>query len=424
MPFHLNRTLRLFSCCCPQVEHSSSDVGGTYEPLTRPRFEPRPSLRVDDLRAYRCSNDVKRGLRLFVGALIMTLFLVAPPSAAWSQVPAETAPKPLSVSIPEVLASTHVASVSFAEIVNGKLTIAKAFGEQSPGVPATTSTLYNMASMTKPISAEVILRLASQGKLSMDEPIYLYWTDPDIANDERRKLLTPRLVLSHQTGFPNWRRETGGRLAFIRTPGTAYGYSGEGFEYVARFAEKRTGEAFETLAQQLIFGPAGMTSTAYTRRDWFKGRIAVPTDGDGKWLVPSVADKFSAADMVYTTPGDYSRFLIGVMNGQGLSSALRADRSRIQVDHDFKSCTAAWAAGCPDEVGFGLGWEIIKVKGKTFWMHTGRDSGLFTVGFIDPVERTGTIIFTNSERGAEVVVPLLHLLGGDPVFIAYLEGQR
>jgi beta-lactamase family protein len=111
------------------------------------------------------------------------------------------------------------------------------------------------------------------------------------------------------------------------------------------------------------------------------------------------------------------------MNGDDLSHTIRADRSRIQVDHAFKPCKEG-ATGCPDEVGFGLGWEIIKVKGKTFWMHTGRDPGLFTLGFFDPDERTGTIIFTNSEKGAEVVVPLLQLLGADPVFIAYLESQR
>ena len=336
----------------------------------------------------------------------------------------ESRTKPLSVSVPEVLASSHVASVSFAEIVNGKLTVAEAFGEQSAGVPATPSTLYNIASMTKPITAEVILRLASQGKLSLDEPMYLYWTDPDIANDERRKLLTPRLALSHQMGFPNWRRETGGKLKFQKTPGTAFGYSGEGFEYVARFAEKKTAQPFEKLAQQLVFGPSAMTSSAYTKRDWFKGRIAAPTDGDGKWLKPVVADKFSAADLVYTTPSEYSRFLIGVMNGQGVTPAIRAERSRIQVEHNIKPCKEARAAGCPDEVGFGLGWEVIRVKGKTFLMHTGRDTGLFTLGFFDPVARTGTIIFTNSEKGAAVIPPLLHLLGTDPVFIAYLESQR
>ena len=357
--------------------------------------------------------------------LFLTILVCCPraqPSGA--QVVDESGGASLSVEVPEVLTGAHIASVSFAEIVNGKLTITEAFGEQSAGVPATPSTLYNIASMTKPISAEVILRLVSQGKLSLDDPMYLYWTDPDIASDERRKLLTPRLALSHQTGFPNWRRETGGKLSFQRTPGTAYGYSGEGLEYVARFAEKKIGQPFEDLAQQLVFGPYGMTSSAYTRRGWFKGRIAIPNDGDGTWLEPAVADKYSAADRVYTTPTDYARFVIGVMSGQGLTQNVQADRFTIQVDHAIKPCAGARAVGCPDEIGFGLGWEIIKVKGKTFLMHTGRDPGLFTLGFFDPVARTGTIIFTNSEKGAEIILPLLHLLGADPVFIAYLESQR
>jgi CubicO group peptidase (beta-lactamase class C family) len=167
-----------------------------------------------------------------------------------------------------------------------------------------------------------------------------------------------------------------------------------------------------------------MASSAYTKRDWFEGRIAAPSDGKGRWLDPVMVDKFSAANMVYSTPSDYARFLIRVMDGTGLTPTIHRERSRIQVDHDFKPCTEAWASGCPDEVGFGLGWEIIKVKGKTFWMHTGRDPGVFTVGFFEPAVRTGTIIFTNCDKGAEVVVPLLHLLETDPVFIAYLEGQR
>lgn len=330
----------------------------------------------------------------------------------------------IKTAIPQILAKAHVASVSFAQVVDGKLTVAEAFGEQSQGVPATTSTLYNVASMTKPISAEVILRLASQGKISLDEPMYPFWTDPDIAMDEQRKLLTPRLALSHQTGFPNWRSETNGRLTFVRKPGTAYGYSGEGLEYVARFAEKKTGQPFESLAQKLVLDPAGMQSSAYTTRDWFIGRIAVPSDANSKWLKPVLVDKFSAANMVYTTPTDYARFLIGVMNGVGLSPKVFKDRSTIQVGHTFKPCADPSAVGCPTEVGFGLGWEIIRVQSKTFWMHTGRDPGVFTVGILDPVSRTATVILTNSENGAEVVVPLLQLLASDPILIAYLEGQR
>ncbi len=148
---------------------------------------------------------------------------------------------------------------------------------RAPGVSVTTSTLYNIASMSKPISAEVVLRLASEEKLSLDEPMYKYWIDPDIATDPRAKLLTPRMALEHQTGFSNWRRETDGKLAFTKDPGTGFGYSGEGYQYVARFAEKKAGQPFEQMAQRLIFAPAGMTHTSYTTQRWMEGQIAQPT---------------------------------------------------------------------------------------------------------------------------------------------------
>ena len=162
--------------------------------------------------------------------------------------------------------------------------LAEAYGEAAPGVSASNTTLYNIASLSKPISAEVILRLASAGKLSLDEPMWRYWIDPDLAADPRAKLLTPRMALDHQTGFANWRRETGGRLALIRDPGTAFGYSGEGYQYVARFAEKKTGQPFEKLAQTLVFDPAGMTRTAYTDRPWMNGHMAKrPTRTESGW---------------------------------------------------------------------------------------------------------------------------------------------
>src|SRR6266852_3929780 len=127
-----------------------------------------------------------------------------------------------------------VPSVAVAYIEKGKVAWTAVYGEQSPGVPATGKTLYNVASLTKPISAEVILRLASKGKLSLDEPVSTFWIDPDVKDNPWNKLLTPRLCLSHQTGFANW-RDQNGVLKFQWQPGTSTGYSGEGYDYVARF---------------------------------------------------------------------------------------------------------------------------------------------------------------------------------------------
>ena len=328
----------------------------------------------------------------------------------------------LDRDLPGLLAANRIPSVSIAHIEAGRIVFAAAYGSQSAGVPATTRTLYNIASMTKPISAEVVLRLASEGRLSLDEPMYLSWTDPDIANDERRKLLTPRLALSHQTGFPNWRRETNHVLTFKYTPGEAYGYSGEGYEYVARFAEKKTAADFETLAQKLVMEPTGMIA-AYTGRSWFEGGIALPTDAQGKALEPTIARTWVASDLLYTTPGDYARFMQSVMRGKGLTSALAKERSSIQVSRKAKECPAAKVQNCPDDVGFGLGWEVFKFGDVTYLMHTGKDDGVFTLGYINLSEQTATIIFTNSDNGAKVVLPILDRLGKDRVFVEYLRQQ-
>jgi CubicO group peptidase (beta-lactamase class C family) len=81
--------------------------------------------------------------------------------------------------------------------------------------------------MTKPVVAMLTLKLVEQGQWNLDEPLYHYWIDPDIANDPRHKKMTTRHALSHQTGFPNGRK---GKLAFEFEPGTDFQYSGEGYE--------------------------------------------------------------------------------------------------------------------------------------------------------------------------------------------------
>ena len=92
------------------------------------------------------------------------------------------------------------------------------------------------------------MRLLSQGAFSLDEPMAPVWTDSDIATDDRRTLLTPRIALTHQTGFANWRSMTNNKLTFQFTPGTRYSYSGEGFEYLAHFIERKTGVALDVNA--------------------------------------------------------------------------------------------------------------------------------------------------------------------------------
>jgi len=317
----------------------------------------------------------------------------------------------------------NVPSASVAYIAKGRLAWTVVAGEQSPGVPATDKTLYNIASLTKPIVAETILRLASQNKLQLDESIYPYWVDPDIKNNPWNKLLTPRLCLSHQTGFANWRRMTNGILTFKFQPGTQSSYSGEGFFYVARFAQNKAGQPFDRLAQNYVLGPLGMKGTSFIVQDWFNGRLAQPYT-NSVFLPPALTSTWNAADLVETTITDYARFVASVMRNDGLSPAIAAERlvmTRDWTSEDAREqvCTHETpGTACHISAGMGLGWQIIVHNGVTIVDHSGSDTGVNTHAFFVPSEHVGAVIFTNGENGSKVIGEIVHVLSPDPVYAA------
>lgn len=352
-----------------------------------------------------------------LAALALTACATAP-DARVAQTRAE-----LDHDMPGLLARHKVPSVSIAWIENGRIVLTAAYGLQAPGIPATPDTLYNVASMAKPVSAEIVLRLASRGRLSLDEPMYPYWVDPDLAADQRHKLLTPRIALSHRTGFPNWRFLTGDKLVFQFDPGTSVAYSGEGYEYVARFAERRTGTSFEALARELVFGPIGMKRTAYTAQPWFEGRLAHSAAADGSPVEPSVRSTYLASDDLHTTAEDYARFMVSAMNRERLTPAIARERERVQASNRARNCQGAKAATCPPDLGFGLGWDLLVYPDRTILWHTGADRGEFALGWFSPSTRDGAIILTNSGAGYLMILPVLERLPTDPAFLAFLRAQ-
>jgi CubicO group peptidase (beta-lactamase class C family) len=260
------------------------------------------------------------------------------------------------------------------------------------------------------------LRLASAGRLKLEEPMAPYWTDPDIAQDPRSKKLTARMCLEHETGFPNWRYQTGDVLKFKAEPGTAFGYSGEGFNYIARYAEKRTGEGFEQLAQETVLGPMGMKDTSYTPRAWWAGRQANPVETGDR-------TKWSGADLLRTTVGDYARFVVGVMHDGAVSPEIAKERMTIHrelttPEEASVMCEAARdAAHCAVQTGIGLGWRVVKLNGETILDHTGGDADVRTFAFLVPERGVGAVIFTNGpDVGNAMIAKVLAVLYPDPVY--------
>ena len=134
--------------------------------------------------------------------------------------------------IENLLIQEKVPALGLGVIENGILKQIQVFGNIDKSVPTSYNSIFKVASLTKPITALVTLKLISAGKLKFDEQLDKYWKEPDLKNDKRTKKLTPRIILSHQTGFPNWRYLTAKKtLDFEFEPGTKFQYSGEGFEY-------------------------------------------------------------------------------------------------------------------------------------------------------------------------------------------------
>jgi CubicO group peptidase (beta-lactamase class C family) len=354
--------------------------------------------------------------------ILMALLAAAAPAAAQDEASGWKAA--LDRDMPRLLLEKQVPSVSIAKTVNGRLVLAAAYGEARPGVPATPETLYNVASLTTPVAAEVVLRLASRGKLSLDAPMAPTWVDPDVAGDPRHRLLTPRIALSHTTGFPNWRwMAADKRLAFGEAPGVKVGYSGEGYDYVARFAERKAGAPFDALAERLVMGPSGMASSGLTRKPWFAARMAQAYANAGKPVEISVRDTWSAADDLVTTASDYARFGAAVIRREGLTRDIARQRERVLASTRHLHCTGSKAASCPERLGFGLGWEVIGFGDRTMLWHTGADRGEFAVALLDLKAKTATVVLTNSRNGMNVVLAVLERVGTDEAFLKAMRAQ-
>jgi CubicO group peptidase (beta-lactamase class C family) len=313
------------------------------------------------------------------------------------------------VEIEKWLKENKVPTLGIGIIENGKLRQVKVFGEITKDVPAPYNTIFNVASLTKPVTAMVALKLVSLGKWNLDEPIYKYWADPDIVNDPRNKKLTTRLILSHQTGFPNWRwMNENKKLNFQFDPVTKYQYSGEGFEYLRKALENKFKKSLQQLANELIFQPLKMNDTRYV---WDKNvdtaRLAIGYDKDGKPYETVKNKTPNAADDLLTTIEDYGRFLVSVMNSDGLSKKV------------FEEMTSNQVASTKGK-HFGLGFEIYDLGNGEFALsHGGSDNGVQTIFFIFPKTKKGLLIFTNSDTGVSVYENLLiHYLGanGQKVF--------
>jgi CubicO group peptidase (beta-lactamase class C family) len=319
------------------------------------------------------------------------------------------------------MAENHVPAVGVGFIEKGKVKKLTVFGELRKGVPAPVDAIFNVASLTKPVAAMTVLKLVNEGQWSLDEPLSKYWIDPDVKDDPRHDQLTTRIILSHQTGFANWRRMTSNKLTFTFDPGTKFGYSGEGYQYLKRAIENKFGKTLQELSYSLLFKPLSMKDTRYGWSDQMDAaKFAEPHDANGNIIEMKKHTGSSAADWLVTTISDYTKFGVYVLRGAGLSKQLYEDMTSPQVQKD---------PGFPKEDNaMGLGWQVIHnlPYGEYVLTHNGSDEGVKTLIMLLPKSKRGIVIMTNGENGKKVISEILKASFSElqPDLAKYMEHFR
>ena len=315
----------------------------------------------------------------------------------------------LERDVPELMKKSNVPGVSIALIRRGKTIWLHGFGVKEAGTsqPVTGETVFEAASLSKPVFAYGVLKLVDQGKLGLDVPLTTYLPKPYIPGDQRLAKITARIVLSHRTGFPNWR--DGDSLPLYFTPGERFSYSGEGYIYLQRVVEQITGKRLNKYMTETVFTPLGMTSSSYVWRPDFDALTATGHDSDGKPTPLWKPKEAGAASTLNTTAKDYALFVEAVVNRKGLKPATlrEMETPQIALDPECRICIKRQPTQLSKNLFWGLGWGIqLTDQGEAMW-HWGDNGAFKCFVMAEPRTKSGAVMFANSENGLQMAEPLI-----------------
>jgi len=349
---------------------------------------------------------------LALGAVIVSLPLFSLLSSAKKETTTLSGAtiQQLEKDIPELMKKDGVPGLSIALIRGGKTTWVHGFGikEARTGQPVTDETVFEAASLSKPVFAYGVLKLVEQGKLGLDVPLTTYLPKPFVAGDERLAKITARIVLSHRTGFPNWPADDGS-VSIYFTPGERFSYSGEGYIYLQRVVEQITGKPLNDYMTEAVFTPLEMTSSSYVWRPDFDALTATGHDSDGKAVEPEKPKEALAASTLNTTAKDYARFVEAVLNGKGLKPATLREMETpvIALDPECRICIKHEPKQLSKNLFWGLGWGVERKDGTDMLWHWGDNGSFKAFVMAEPKTKAGVVMFANSEHGLEIAQPLV-----------------
>ena len=331
-----------------------------------------------------------------------------------------------------------VAKVSGAAITvynNNKPVFSRTYGlaDVQKNIPFQQNSVVYAASFAKTVFAYIAMQFVQEKLIELDKPLVEYLNKPlpdykipgwrrgyhDLQGDDRYKKITARMCLTHTTGFPNWRWfEPDKKLRFKFDPGTRYSYSGEGLYLLQFVIEQVTGKDYETISQERVFKPLGMTNTSHVWQSRFEENICYGHNSTGEPYELMKWKEASAGGSMSTTLEDFTKFYTALINSKGLSRkafhAMTSTQVRIRSRSQFGPLALVDSTDNDDiALGYGLGVGVFTTPyGKAFFKE-GHDEGWGHYSICFPEKDIAIVIMTNSDTGESIFKELLEYSIGD-----------
>jgi CubicO group peptidase (beta-lactamase class C family) len=313
--------------------------------------------------------------------------------------------------------SRGITGLSLSIVRDGKTVFSKGYGSRVAGEeqPIDANTPFAVGSVTKQFVCASILKLAEDGRLSVDDKVAKYYPDLTRAGD-----ISLYQLMTHTSGYPDYypldfvdrrlaqvrpvdeiiREYAGGKLDF--EPGARWSYSNTGYLILGRVVEKVSGQSLKTFLKSRILDPLGMTHSEFepvrTEPHRPRGHLTFALGGP-EFAIPEADGWLHAAGGLWASTPDLARWDIALMDG------------RVLKPESMRLMTSPVLLNGGRMKDYGCGWNVKIERGNQILSHGGAVSGFRASNTLIPATKSAVILLMNDEQSeGQIVSSIVSLL--------------